>query len=110
MAKAMGILIDPATGDLLAATERDALGLIASGLTIGDATWQNEAIILQASKGEFKEYPALGVGIDEMLNDHDATGWARDIALQLEADGMRVGTVDFDMENGKLTIDANYNS
>lgn len=110
MAKAIGILIDPQTGDLQLDTERDALGLIAQGLGIGDTTYQNQAIILQAVKGEFKEYPTLGVGISDMVNDHEATGWMREIALQLESDGMTVKEVDIDITSGKLTIDAEYNS
>lgn len=110
MAKAIGILIDPDTGDLQVDTERDALGLITQGLGIGNTTYQNQAIILQAVKGELKEYPTLGVGISDMANDHETTGWTREIALQLESDGMTVKEVDIDITSGKLTIDAEYNS
>lgn len=110
MPKALDILIDPNTGDLQVDTERDALGLIAQGLGIGDTTYQNQAIILQAVKGEFKEYPTLGVGISDMVNDHETTGWTREIAVQLESDGMTVKEVDIDITSGKLTIDAEYNS
>lgn len=110
MAKGIGILIDPATGDLQVNTERDALGLIARGLEVGDTTYQNQAIILQAVKGEFKEYPTLGVGISDMVNDHETTGWTREIALQLEADGMRVNSLEIDKISNKLIIDAHYNS
>ena len=110
MAKSIGILLDPTTGDLLAAAQRDAAGMIAQGLEIGTTTFQNQALILQASKGEFKEYPMLGVGISDILGDDDATGWKREIALQLEADGMKVKTVDLDLKNDKLTIDADYDS
>lgn len=38
------------------------------------------------------------------------TGWKREIALQLEADGMKVKTVDLDLKNNKLTVDAEYDS
>lgn len=110
MPKALDILIDPNTGDLKADTERDALGLIAQGLGVGNATYQNQAIILQAVKGEFKEYPTLGVGISDMVNDHETTGWTREISLQLESDGMTVKEVDIDITSGKLTLDAEYNS
>lgn len=110
MAKSTGILIDPATGDLLADTGRDALGMIAQGLAVGVTTYQNQALILQASKGEFKEYPTLGVGISDMVNDHEAAGWKREITLQLESDGMKVKAVDLDLRNNKLTIDAEYDS
>lgn len=108
MPKEIDILIDPATGDLQVAAERDASGLITQGLAIGEVTWQNQAILLQASPGEFKEYPALGAGIAGMVNDHERTAWEREIALCLEADGMRVGTVELTDE--KLIVDAHYDS
>ncbi len=110
MAKSIGILLDPETGDLLVAVQRDAAGVIAQGLEIGITTFQNQALILQAAKGEFKEYPTLGVGISDILGDDEMTGWKREIALQLEADGMKVKTVDLDLKNNKLTIDAEYDS
>lgn len=108
MPKEIDILIDPATGDLQVAAERDASGLITQGLAIGEVTWQNQAILLQASPGEFKEYPALGAGIAGMVNDHETTAWEREIDLCLEADGMRVGTVELTDE--KLIVDAHYDS
>lgn len=110
MAKSTGILLDPATGDLLVAAQRDATGMIAQGLEIGTTTFQNQALILQAFKGEFKEYPTLGVGISDILGDDEMTGWKREIALQLKTDGMKVKTVDLDLKNNKLTIDAEYDS
>ncbi len=110
MAKSTGILLDPATGDLLVAARRDAAGLVAQGLEVGTTTFQNQALILQAAKGEFKEYPTLGVGISDILGDDEMTGWKREITLQLEADGMKVKTVGLDLTNNKLTIDADYDS
>lgn len=110
MAKSTGILLDPATGDLLVAAQRDAAGLVAQGLEIGTTTFQNQALILQASKGEFKEYPTLGVGISDMIGDNETTGWRREIALQLESDGMKVESVELDIKNNKLIIDAEYGS
>ena len=110
MAKSTGILLDPATGDLLVEARRDAAGLIAQGLEVGTTTFQNQALILQASAGEFKEHPTLGVGIAGMLGDDETTGWKRETALQMEADGMKVRSVGLDMENNRLTIDADYDS
>lgn len=110
MAKDKGILLDPETGDLQISTGRDALGIIGQGLVIGNTTYQNQAVILQALKGELKEYPVMGVGISDMVCDNEATGWKREIALQLELDGMAVNDVEIDLNNSKLTIDAEYSS
>lgn len=106
MGKKTGIRIDPATGDLQVDRERDTRGLVVQGLSVGEVTAQNQAVILRAVKGEFKEYPALGVGISEMLNDDETKLWAREISLQLEADGMQVRHVEFN--GNKLVIDADY--
>lgn len=110
MAKSTGILLDPTTGDLLVSTERGADGRIAHGLVVGETTGQNQALILRAFKGEFKEYPTLGVGISDILGDDRRAGWKREVALQLEADGMKITEVDLDFANDKLTIDADYDS
>lgn len=110
MAKSTGILLDPTTGDLLVSTERDANGRIVHGLVIGEATGQNQALILRAFKGEYKEYPTLGAGLSGMLGDDSRAGWKREIALQLEADDMKISEVGLDFTNNKLTIDADYDS
>lgn len=95
-----GILLDPGTGDLIISVRRDADGLIAGGLVVGEADYQSQALILEAGKGAFKEHPALGADIDNMVNDHDLTGWKREITLQLEADGFKVQEIDLtDKEN-----------
>ena len=106
--KGTGILLDPETSDLKINTARDARGLIAGGLEIGRTTYQNQAVILQAHKGEFKEYPLLGAGISDILGDDEITAWKREISLQLESDGMTINTVEIDTVKNKVTIDAEY--
>lgn len=110
MGKQTGIQIDPATGDLRIDPVRDGSGLIVRGLAVGEVTAQNQAVILRAAKGEFKEYPLFGAGVEELLGDHGTEGWEREIALQLEADGMTVREVEIDTVNENLSIDAYYNS
>lgn len=110
MAKDKGMLLDPETGDLQISTQRNALGVIPQGLVVGNTGYQNQAVILQAFKGELKEYPTMGVGISDMVCDNEPTGWKREIALQLELDGMAVNDVDIDLTKNKLTVDAEYSS
>jgi len=104
--KGTAILLNHDTLDLRCEVERDGAGLIARGLVVGTATYQNQALILQAAKGEYKEHPTLGADISSMLADDDVQGWKREVALQLEADGMRVERVEITAD--KLTIDADY--
>ena len=56
-------------------------------LVIGDVTYQNQATILKAHKGEIKEHPHIGVGIDDIANDHEFDRWKRLITEELEKDG-----------------------
>lgn len=79
----IGILIDS-----------DYQPLISSGeLQLGEITPQNQAIIIQSHKGELKENPALGVGISDMLLDHDPLYWRVRIRESLELDGQSVDEV-----------------
>ena len=110
MAKNIGILIDPETGDLQIDPRRNDQNVYVQGLQVGEVTIQNQAAILQAMKGELKEYPTLGVGITNIANDHETTGWAREITAQLKADGMRENDVEVDITNNKLTVDADYDT
>ena len=57
MAKNIGILIDPETGDLQIDPRRNDQNVYVQGLQVGEVTIQNQAAILQAMKGELKEYP-----------------------------------------------------
>ena len=106
MAKEKGIQLDNRTLDLKVSVERDKNGLIASGLAAGGTLRQNQALLLHLHKGEMKESPATGVGLSDALGDEGLIGWRREIALQFEADGMKVREIQMTTE--KITIDAYY--
>lgn len=63
--------------------------------------------ILLANKGEFKEFPEIGVGIHAMLSDDDYTDILIESKKNLEYDGMQIKNIKFD-NNGNLDIDGNY--
>ncbi|MCC8154678.1 MAG: hypothetical protein LIP01_11010 [Tannerellaceae bacterium] len=109
MGKNIGLLLDPETGDLQLSFQKNSTGRYTEGLEVGYITYQNQALILQAFKGELKEYPSLGTGITDIIADHETVGWKREVLLQLEADDMIVRDVDIDFKTKKLTIDAEYN-
>lgn len=104
--KRKGILIGE-DGDLNVRPVRDENGILKSGLVVGDSLYQNQYVILRAHKGELKEFPVLGVGLADIVNDQDIAGWSDEIKSQFEKDGMRVGRVKFD-RNMDLEIDADY--
>jgi len=76
------------------------------GMTVGETTAQNQTMILAAHKGEFKEHPTLGVGIADIVNDHDFRQWKRIIVEQLEADGQKVEKIE--INENSLTLEAQY--
>jgi hypothetical protein len=61
-----GILIDE-NNDLLIKPVRDDNGKIVSGVVVGNNDYQCVKIIIEAQKGEIKETPTLGFGIDNYL-------------------------------------------
>lgn len=84
-----GILIDD-SNDLVVDVKRDENGLITQGLKIANADYQRIRFIIEAQKGEFKEYPTLGFGIQRWLkkaNPHVAQFKNR-MQIELKSDGM----------------------
>ena len=92
----IGILIDS-----------DYQPLISSGeLQLGEITPQNQAIIIQCHKGELKENPALGVGISDMLLDHDPLYWRVRIREALELDNEVVESIK--ITSSGVQVNAHY--
>jgi hypothetical protein len=61
-----GILLTE-NNELAITVVRNSSGLIESGLTIGNTDYQRVKMIIAAQKGEFKEFPTLGFGIESYL-------------------------------------------
>lgn len=95
----LDIMIDP---------RRDAGGTIISGLNVGDTLYQNQYMILAAQKGEIKEFPDMGVGLEEIVNDNQIPAWRKTIYQELEKDGFRVTKVDIRNGSGEMSIFADY--
>lgn len=82
------------------------LDIRSGSLKVGDTTAQNQALIIGSHKGEFKEQPAVGVGISDMLLDHNPLAWRQEIREQLEIDGQEVNNVQITKTG--VTVDAHY--
>ena len=76
------------------------------GFSLAETINQNTALILLHQPGQFKDEPALGVGIENILMDNEMRAWKRKIRMALEADGQNVSSVNF--TNNGLNIDAKY--
>ncbi|NDW10953.1 hypothetical protein [Dysgonomonas sp. 520] len=100
-----GILLDEETGDLSINIVRDAQGYIVSGLTVGNNDYQNIQLVVLSNKGDFREQPILGVGVERYLKSVGrANDLRREITVQLEAIGYGKANVTVN-NNGKLEID-----
>jgi len=86
-------------------TDYDLL-IVNGAMQLGETTPQNQALILGAQKGEFKELPLLGVGLADIVNDHDFAAWKREITEQLERDGQRIDKLEINSQG--LTLEAKY--
>lgn len=58
---------------------------------IGDATLQNQKLLILTEKGELRQHPVSGVGVRNYLNDEDGlVDLQVDIQREFEADNMTV--------------------
>lgn len=105
MAKDKGIQLTSDT-DLVISLKKDENNKILSGLSIGNTLYQNQYLILNSQKGEFKEHPVVGVGISDMSSDDELNVWRREIREQLSADGMRVERLN--ITESKMELKATY--
>lgn len=91
------------SGDLKVEVIRDALGLIAQGLVVGESDFDHISMIVEGSKGDFKDVPVLGVGRQYLKTVGRASEMRADVQTQLELDGYKA---DVQVSNqGKLVID-----
>lgn len=87
-------MIDPETGDLM----------IRSGtLVVGDTTAQTAEAVLQAMRGEFKEFPLLGAETLKMLGGTYNPTWTADTKAMLQTCGLSVSRVE--VKDGLITIE-----
>lgn len=74
---------------------------------IGESQNQHTEHIIISHKGEYKEMPEIGVGIEQMLNAETSTEFLIEAKKNLEYDGQKVKNISFTHE-GKINIDAKY--
>lgn len=77
-------------------------------LSIGSTSEQNQALILEAYKGEWKENPLLGVGIGDYTNDNETALLKHTIRENFSMDGITVQSIN--ISHGKININADYNN
>ena len=82
--------------------------LIQSGdFVVGESTTQHQDLLMLLNKGELRQYPKTGVGIQSFLNDDAIGGLYGEIQQQFRADGMTVNKLVIG-STGTVTIEAVY--
>lgn len=66
------------------------IDLTAGSITVGDTSIQEEALVLLTQRGEWKEYPLIGVGLADMVGDEDVRYWKREITENLARVGIKI--------------------
>jgi hypothetical protein len=75
-------------------------------MVIGNSDLQNQNLLLQTFKGEWKEKPTIAVGAAGFLKDEDIQALGAEIKQEFERDGMKVKTIAITTE--KINVDADY--
>jgi hypothetical protein len=92
--------------DLLLGSNFDLL-IVNGDFVIGEATRQQQQILLLLEKGENRQYPTMGVGLSNWLNDDKSSGnVVAEIKKNFEGDGMNVIAVK--IEKGCIVTEAVY--
>lgn len=78
------------------------LAVESGGMLTGETQAQEEYLVLASQRGEWKEYPLVGVGLADMAGDEDVRYWKREIIDNLARVGIKVKGVS--LKNGNIEI------
>jgi hypothetical protein len=76
---------------------------------VGESTAQHQKFLLLAQKGDYRQYPSVGVGINNFINDDDLADVGFIIQKEYELDGMKVKKLEV-FSDGSVKVNAPYDS
>ena len=88
-------------------TDDGDLDLSTGDLRYVESDGQHQKDILLSHKGFYKEYPAIGVGIKDYINETNPEELLRTIKKEFASDGMKVTKVTL-TARGEIETDAHY--
>jgi len=71
----------------------------------GESNLQHQQLLLRLKKGELRQYPKTGVGVDDFLLDDAPGDVYLEIRKQFEADKLLIRKINLVMIEGKLETD-----
>jgi|SRR5690606_26502830 len=75
---------------------------------VGDATEQNQGILLVCNKNDVKAHPTICVGARSYMDDEGPENLIRSIRKEYVKDGMTVNRLSMNTATGRIEIDAPY--
>lgn len=73
----------------------------------GDSDLQQQQLLLLADKGDWKQFPTVGVGVRRYLKSDEPETLLAEIKKEYQRDGMKVKEVEL-LGDGTLNVDASY--
>lgn len=87
-------------------TDDSELYLPNGKMVIGDASLQNQRVLLGSCKGDLKNAALSGVGANAFIEDNDSDAFAGEIRKQFARDGMKVKSINIQIPT--VAIKADY--
>lgn len=88
--------------------ETGDLGIQGGDLLLGFSDLQHQEHLLVAQKGMYKQFPDVGVGIENFLKDSGIDEMLTEIRAEFIKDGMTVTKLNYNEQTGNLDYAANY--
>ena len=74
-------------------------------MVVGDIALQNAKLIIEATKGEFKEKPLKGVGISRFDEDNTPDRLIREIRREFFDEGLHINSLKIGADGIELDVD-----
>lgn len=89
--------------DILLDADNDFV-ITENDVTLGESDGQHGRLIIDTQKGDWTQFPQTGVGIVQYLKGAFDGEARRNVRLQMQGDGYKVDTLEFDVETGLLNL------